>query len=65
MNRFIKSRKYARVQVRLTIEDHNALMRAAITDDKTLSEVVRHLIKLHSPTNREAGNAAVQPASGL
>jgi hypothetical protein len=49
----------------LTIEDHNALMRAAITDDKTLSEVVRHLIKLHSPTNREAGNAAVQPASGL
>jgi hypothetical protein len=58
-------KKQTCIRVRLTISEHNALMRTAVDDGLTISETVRRRLNLHLPTNRETGNAAVQPVSGL
>lgn len=58
-------KKQTCIRVRLTISQHNDLMRAAVDDGLTISETVRRRLNLYSRTNRETGNAAVQPVSGL
>jgi hypothetical protein len=58
-------KKQTCIRVRLTISEHNALMRNAVDDGLTISETVRRRLNLHVPTKQETGNAAVQPVSGL
>jgi hypothetical protein len=57
-------RKETSIRVRLTIAEHNALMRSAVDDGMTISETVRRRLKLHTPKGKETGNAGAQPVSG-
>lgn len=65
MTKPITTRKTTRVQVRLTIAEHNDLMRQAVNEEASLSDIIRKRAKLHTATGRETGNAGAQPVSGL
>lgn len=54
----------AAVRCRLTISEHNAVLRAAVEGETTLSEIIRRCITLQLLEDRETGNAGAQPASG-
>jgi hypothetical protein len=57
-------RKQTSIRVRLTIAEHNDLMRSAVDDGLTISETIRRRLKLHPPEGKETGNAGAQPVSG-
>lgn len=54
----------AAVRCRLTIAEHNAVLRAAVEADTSLSDIIRRCITLQLLEDRETGNAAAQPVSG-
>lgn len=54
----------AAVRCRLTIAEHNAVLRAAVEGETTLSDIIRRCITLHLLEGKDAGNAGAQPASG-
>lgn len=60
----ITTRKAIRVQIRMTIADHNELMRDAINDGCTLSDVIRKRAKLQPSGNKDTSSAGVQLVSG-
>lgn len=60
----INTRKAIRVQFRMTIAEHNELMRDAINDGCTLSDVIRKRANLRLSDNKETSSAGVQLVSG-
>jgi hypothetical protein len=52
MTKPITTRKTTRVQIRLTIAEHNDLMRQAVNEEASLSDIIRKRAKLHTATGK-------------